>query len=135
MKRYNSLNEAENTIKRMSFYLMKRCEKKLNATCKILNRDGTSKGTGFFCEIILNNTLKKVLFTNNHVLNNYNSDIKIEYDRDIIKLKKENRFFYTNEDLDYSCIEILDSDNFNNYFKVDKNINIIILKKNICMIN
>ena len=123
MKRYNSLNEAENTIKRMSFYLMKRCEKKLNATCKILNRDGTSKGTGFFCEIILNNTLKKVLFTNNHVLNNYNSDIKIEYNRDIIKLKKENRFFYTNEDLDYTCIEILDSDNFNNYFKVDKNIN------------
>ena len=119
----NNLNEAENTLKRMSFYLMKRCEKKLNATCKILNKDGTSKGTGFFCEIKLNNQLKKVLFTNNHVLNNYNSDIKIEYDRKIKKLKKENRFFYTNEDLDYTCIEILDSDNFNNYFKVDKNIN------------
>ena len=124
MKRYNNLNEAErNTLKTMNYNLVKRCEKKLNATCKILNTNGTSKGTGFFCEIKLNNKLKKVLFTNNHVLNNYNSDIKIEYDRDIIKLKKENRFFYTNEDLDYSCIEILDSDNFNNYFKVDKNIN------------
>ena len=127
MNRYNdnnNLNETErNTLTIMSFNLMKRCEKKLNATCKILNSNGTSKGTGFFCEIKLNNKLKKVLFTNNHVLNNYNSDIKIEYDRDIIKLKKENRFFYTNEDLDYSCIEILDSDNFNNYFKVDKNIN------------
>ena len=127
MNRYNdniNLNETErNTLNIMSFNLMKRCEKKLNATCKILNSNGTPKGTGFFCEIKLNNKLKKVLFTNNHVLNNYNSDIQIEYDRDIIKLKKENRFFYTNEDLDYSCIEILDSDNFNNYFKVDKNIN------------
>ena len=119
-----NLNETErNTLNIMSFNLMKRCEKKLNATCKILNSNGTSKGTGFFCEIKLNNKLTKVLFTNNHVLNDYNSNIKIEYDRDIIKLKKENRFFYTNEDLDYSCIEILDSDNFNNYFKVDKNIN------------
>ena len=127
MNRYsdnNNLNETErNTLNIMSFNLMKRCEKKLNATCKILNSNGIPKGTGFFCEIKLNNKLKKVLFTNNHVLNNYNSDIQIEYDRDIIKLKKENRFFYTNEDLDYSCIEILDSDNFNNYFKVDKNIN------------
>ena len=119
-----NLNETErNTLNIMSFNLMKRCEKKLNATCKILNSNGTSKGTGFFCEIKLNNKLTKVLFTNNHVLNDYNSNIKIEYDRKIRVLKKENRFFYTNEDLDYSCIEILDSDNFNNYFKVDKNIN------------
>ena len=127
MNRYNdniNLNETErNTLNIMSFNLMKRCEKKLNATCKILNSNGTSKGTGFFCEIKLNNKLTKVLFTNNHVLNDYNSNIKIEYDRKIKILKKENRFFYTNEDLDYSCIEILDSDNFNNYFKVDKNIN------------
>ena len=127
MKRYNdnnNLNEAEkNKLNKMSYNLMKRCEKKLNATCKILNSNGTSKGTGFFCEIKLNNKLTKVLFTNNHVLNDNNSNIKIEYDRKIRVLKKENRFFYTNEDLDYSCIEILDSDNFNNYFKVDKNIN------------
>ena len=107
MKRYNdniNLNEVErNTLNIMSFNLMKRCEKKLNATCKILKTDGTAKGTGFFCEIKLNNQLKKVLFTNNHVLDNYNSDIKIEYDRKIKILQKENRFFYTNEDLDYSC--------------------------------
>ena len=119
MKRYNdniNLNEVErNTLNIMSFNLMKRCEKKLNATCKILNSNGIAKGTGFFCEIKLNNKLTKVLFTNNHVLNDYNSNIKIEYDRKIRVLKKENRFFYTNEDLDYSCLEIFDSDNFNNY--------------------
>ena len=120
----NTVKVAEkNTINTTSFYLMKRCEKKLTATCKILNSKGKPEGTGFFCEIKLNKKLKKVLFTNNHVLNNYNSDIQIEYDRKIKILKKENRFFCTNEDLDYSCIEILDSDNFNNYFKVDKNIN------------
>ena len=128
MSRYNdnnnNLNEDQkNSLTIMSLNVMKRCEKKLTATCKILNSNGTPKGTGFFCEIKLNNKLTKVLFTNNHVIDNYDSDIKIEYDRDIIKLKKENRFFYTNEDLDYSCIEILDSDNFNNYFKVDENIN------------
>ena len=49
MRSYNNnLNEAENTLKRMSFYLMKRFEKKLNETCKILNKDGTSKETKFF---------------------------------------------------------------------------------------
>ena len=41
MKRYNdnnNMNEDEiNTLNIMSFNLMKRCEKKLNATCKILN--------------------------------------------------------------------------------------------------
>ena len=118
------MNEAKrNTLTIISYNLVERCEKKLNGTCKILNSIWKSKGTGFFCEIKLNNKLTKVLFTNNHVLNDYNSNIKIEYDRKIRVLKKENRFFYTNEDLDYSCIEILDSDNFNNYFKVDKNIN------------
>ncbi len=127
MRRYfdnNNMNEAERIILNIMYdNLVKKREKKFKATCKILNSNGMAKGTGFFCEINLNNKLTKVLFTNNHVLNDYNSDIKIEYDRDIIKLKKENRFFYTNEDLDYSCIEILDSDNFNNYYKVDKNIN------------
>ena len=97
MKRYNdniNLNEVErNTLNIMSYNLVKRCEKKLNATCKILNSNGIPKGTGFFCEIKLNNKLKKVLFTNNHVLNNYNSDIQIEYDRMIKILKKKIDFF------------------------------------------
>ena len=77
----------------MSYNLMKRCEKKLNATCKILNSNGIPKGTGFFCEIKLNNKLKKVLFTNNHVLNDYNSEIQIEYDRMIKILKKKIDYF------------------------------------------
>ena len=94
----------------------------MNATCKILSGN---EGSGFFCEIKVNNRLMKVLFTNYHVINNLNSDIKIEHNKEkkIIKLS-ENRFKCTNEELDYTCIEILKEDGFNNYFKIDKNINI-----------
>ena len=65
----------------------------------------------------------KVLFTNNHVINNLNSDIIIEYNRKKKIIKLNNRFRYTNQELDYTCIEILEEDGINNYFKIDKNIN------------
>jgi hypothetical protein len=100
----------------------KRYEKKISATCKIITGD-KSNGTGFFCELKINNKLMKMLFTNNHVLNRFNSNIVIEHNKKIKEINIKNRFICTNEDLDYTCIEILDSDNFNNYFKVDKNIN------------
>ena len=120
---YNIKYIPESKGKRpITFRATKRYEKKINATCKILSGN---KGSGFFCEIKVNNRLMKVLFTNNHVLNNLNSDIKIEHNKEkkIIKLS-ENRFKCTNEELDYTCIEILKEDGFNNYFKIDKNINI-----------
>ena len=117
----NSITELNNQ-RPITFRSMKRYEKKINATCKILSGN---EGSGFFCEIKVNNRLMKVLFTNNHVINNLNSDIKIEHNKEnkIIKLSK-NRFKCTNEELDYTCIEILKEDGFNNYFKIDKNINI-----------
>ena len=93
---------------------MKRYEKKVSATCKILSGN---EGSGFFCEIKVNNKLMKVLFTNNHVINNLNSDIKIEHNREKKIIKLNNRFKYTNEELDYTCIEILKEDGFNNYLK------------------
>ena len=88
------MNEAKrNTLTIISYNLVERCEKKLNGTCKILNSIWKSKGTGFFCEIKLNNKLTKVLFTNNHASNDYNSNIKIENERKIKTLKKENSIF------------------------------------------
>ena len=39
-----------------------------------------------------------------------------------IKITK-NRFVCTNEELDYTCIEIFDNENCDNYFKIDPNIN------------
>ena len=57
---------------------MERYKKKVSATCKILSGN---EGSGFFCEIKVNNKLMKALFTNNHVIDNLNSDIIIEYNR------------------------------------------------------
>ena len=105
----------------ITYRAMKRYEKKISATCKIISENESSR-TGFFCELKINNKLMKMLFTNNHVLNRFNSNIVIEHNKKIKEIDIKNRFICTNEDLDYSCIEIFDSDNFNNYFKVDKNI-------------
>ena len=118
---YKIKNTYESDRKRpFTYRAMKRYEKKISATCKILSGN---KGSGFFCEIKVNDKLMKLLFTNNHVFNNLNTDIKIEHNRIKKKIKLNNRFKYTNEELDYTCIEILKEDGINNYFKIDKNIN------------
>ena len=47
-------------------------EKGKKATCKILSKNEEGKiifGSGFFCEILYFNKIIKVLFTNNHILN------------------------------------------------------------------
>ena len=117
----NIIDESNNQ-RPITLRAIERYKKKVNATCKILSGN---EGSGFFCEIKVNNRLMKVLFTNNHVINNLNSDINIEHNKEkkIIKIS-ENRFKCTNEELDYTCIEILKEDGFNNYFKIDKNINV-----------
>ena len=118
---YKIKNIVESKKQRpITFRATKRYEKKISATCKILSGN---EGSGFFCEIKVNNKLMKVLFTNNHVINDLNSDIKIEHNRKKKIIKLNNRFKYTNQELDYTCIEILEEDGINNYFKIDKNIN------------
>jgi len=47
-------------------------EKGKKATCKILSKKEEGKiifGSGFFCKILYFNKIIKVLFTNNHILN------------------------------------------------------------------
>ena len=93
------------------------------------NKIKKGKGTGFFCEIEDENIpIKYCLFTNNHVLNESNIEIdkiiNFEYYKDGKYIEKEikmekNRKVYTNKELDYTCIEILESDDINNYFKID----------------
>ena len=84
--------------------------------------------TGFFCEIKdANIPLKKALFTNNHVLNEKNIEIGeiiiFEHLKTIKKIEiTEKRRVFTNTELDYTCIEILDSDKINNFFKIEKTI-------------
>ena len=89
------------------FNEVKRIEKKLDTICKILKEK--ENGTGFFCKINIKGKEMKALFTNNHVLNENNikknSIIKIMYNNEINEIKiTENRFTYTNEELDYTCV-------------------------------
>ena len=77
--------------------------KKLGAICKILK--GNKEGSGFFCKINIKGKEMKVLFTNNHVLNEknikQNSIIEIQQNNNIYQIKiSEDRFTSTNEELD-----------------------------------
>ena len=107
---------------------------------KVKNEKGNNViGTGFFCEINDKDIpFKKVLFTNNHILNEKNkennielsNEIEFEYLNKIKKIKMiKNRRKYTNKNIDYTCIEILDEDEIKQFFKIDEsylnNINIL----------
>ena len=91
-------------------------------------------GSGFFCEIDINFPFKYALFTNNHILDESNIEIGniihfdcIEFQKSLfnssyikkeIKIKDERKVF-TNKELDYTCIELLESDNIIDYFKIE----------------
>ena len=88
------------------------------------------KGTGFFCEIDINFPIKYALFTNNHILNEFNiqkgNTIYFEYlpHSSNIPIKKEikinqNRKAFTNKEFDYTCVELFKSDGIADYFKIE----------------
>ena len=103
-----------------------------NATCQIL-LENNSYGSGFFCKIPYTNNknlLLNVLITCEHVLN-YNiifsdKNIRININNNIKTLSLKNRKKWSNKEMDYSCIEILDEDNIDDFYQLDD----IILKKN-----
>jgi hypothetical protein len=103
---------------------------KESAMCKIHSKNimGNIMGTGFFCEIKDESIpFKKALFTNNHILNLKDIEvgkfIHIEYfnNSKYIQITEERRAF-TDEKLDYTCIELLDSDGFKDFFQIDPRI-------------
>ena len=83
-------------------------------------------GTGFFCELNDEDIpFNLALFTNNHVLNETriknNMEIKFEYLNENRTIKMTtNRRKFTNKDLDYTCIQIFESDKIDKFFKIDK---------------
>ena len=96
-----------------------------------------SHGTGFLCEIEGNFPIKYALFTNNHILNETNIELnriikfqsfesKLFWNSNTLAEKNivisNNRKAITNKKLDYTCIEILESDGFKNFFKIEPNI-------------
>ena len=111
-----------NNNKPIPIPILKKCIEKTTAICKI-----AKKGTGFFCKLNLKNKSIIALLTNNHVLNEekikLGSKIEIEHNKEkkVIEITK-NRFTCTNEEYEYTCIEIFENENYNNYFEIDGNI-------------
>ena len=67
------------------------------------------------------------MFTNNHIINKKilgnNNEIQFEICEKLYKIKiTKNRKVFTNEDLDYACIEIFDEDKIIKYFRIDNTI-------------
>ena len=85
-------------------------------------------GTGFFFKYNIDNTEKYYFITNNHVLDsnaiNNNNHLSIIYnnEEELIKLN-DNRLKSTNDNLDYTIIEILTVDEIfkkiKDYFEID----------------
>ena len=94
--------------------------------CKIINEN--KKGTGFFCRMNIDEIpIKLALFTNNHVLDG--NCIKtgkkiiiehIHFDKLKILDITEDRRTFTNEELDYTCIEIFENDNIFKQYELEE---------------
>ena len=107
---------------------IRRYQKKENAICKLITDKGIPLGTGYFCPITIKNKIIKFLFTCNHVLGQskiqIDSTIQLKHEDTSQKIEiTKNRFVCTNARLDYTCIEIFNDENFDNYFKIDPDIN------------
>ena len=97
-----------------------------NCICKI--KINNKQATGFFCKIPFPNkkNMKKVLITNNHIINQdllYNNYTQIElsikeYSK-MISINLKDRLKYTNKVYDITIIELKENDNINNYLELD----------------
>ena len=100
---------------------IKRLEKKKDATCLI--KCDKDIGSGFFCEMKINNEKMKFLFTANHIFNHSNilegKNFKIIWNEKEIEIETKNRLIFKDDDLDYACIELLESENmFKDFFQI-----------------
>lgn len=98
------------------------------AICKIIIDEKVSYGSGFFCKIPYtknNNVLLPVLLTCNHVLSSdslksQSIEIILEGKSKIIPLKQRKKL--TNENMDFTCIEIKEEDNIHSFYNLDENV-------------
>ena len=104
---------------------------KEDAICKIKcknvidNKLQDHVGTGFFLELNCKDIpFNKCLLTNNHILNmnDIQKDRKINFEykneKRVIEMTEKRRAF-TNQELDYTCVEIFKKDNIGNYFQIE----------------
>ena len=115
-KEIDNLFKKEDSMCKIKFY------KKSNGKLE------ESFGTGFFCKLkddVI--PFNYCLITNNHVLDEEHIQInkKIEFElkneNKRIEITKNRRTF-TDKTLDYTCIEILQEDNINEFFEIDDNV-------------
>ena len=105
-------------------------EKAEKSICEIIK--DTGYGSGFFCKIKYPNNYNEEIFaliTKNHAIkkdmltNKENIKIKLN-NQELIILLKLNRRIWTNEIIDFTCIEIIKEDNIIeiiNPFEIDDN--------------
>ena len=104
------------------FNTYKRLEKKKDATCQI--KCGEELGSGFFCQLKIDNKKKKFVFTSNHILKNelisIGKKFTILWKEKEMEIKITNdRIICSNENLDYTCVELLETENIgDNYFEI-----------------
>ena len=136
-KNLDILGKNRNPISKNEIDIL--CNKVLSI-CKIEYKinDKILEGCGFFVEIENEDIpIKYALFTNNYILNEndlkIDNKIKIEYfdtsffssnyKSNIIYIKiTKDRFTITNKELDFTCIELFESDGILDYFKIDSKI-------------
>jgi V8-like Glu-specific endopeptidase len=102
---------------------MKKC------VCKI--KKDNLKGTGFFAKIPYKSTIKNVLITNKHILNEH--DIKegkilkvsINNEKEYKDIEINNKkLILISEERDLTIIELKEKDNINNYLEIDERYNL-----------
>ena len=90
--------------------------------CKIENKNGN--GTGFFCK--LSHLNKKLLITNNHIINEEikkeNDIIRVTLNDNEIKINLKIKDFYTSKEYDTTIIEINNIDEHIKFLEIDNDI-------------
>ena len=121
----HKVNERKNlTLKKTKILY----EKAVQSICEIIKDKGY--GSGFFCKIKNPNNFDGIyLITNNHVITKdiliYKENIEIKLNNKEIKISLNlDRRIWTNEEIDFTCIEIIKEDNIIeiiNPFEIDDN--------------
>ena len=97
-------------------------EKGKLATCKIITMNNI--GSGFFCKIPIKDKTIKMLFTNNYILNKDSIQIgkiiRYVYKGKMKEIEiTEDRIYVTNDDLDYTGIQIFKNDGIEDFYEID----------------
>ena len=111
----------------VTFTTTKRIVEQMNRyVCQVLSPDNAF-GTGFFCNLHLNNIIIPTLITCHHVIDvnellpNGNIRIKTNEEEKIIQIN-ENRLFYSNMEYDITIIEIKPEDHIEHFLEIDEGI-------------